>query len=496
MIFLIHEHPISSTLAMIIAHLKETLGRSDDVIIREFEIGFDEPLKAAICFIEHLVNTDMINQHIVGNLLSIPDSFRLRPNESGDGRLTAIQNRILSLSQAAVIQTMNEAFDGILSGETVLFVDGYGSAISIASKEYESRSVEEPKTEAVTRGPREGFTEDLPVNISLIRRRIKNAKLIFENTKVGTQTRTTVCIAYIEGMAERQLVQEVKNRLNRIDAASVLDSGQVEQWIEDHPFSFLASIGNSEKPDIVAAKILEGRVAILCEGSPTALTLPHLFIENLQNSEDYYSRVLIATFSRLLRIFAFFVSTATPALYVALTTFHQEMIPTVLLVTMAASREGTPFPAFVETLLMGITFELLTEAGVRMPRPIGQTISIVGALVLGQAAVEAGIVSSPMIIVTALTGISSLIVPSLRSVTILFRIILIFLAGSFGGFGILIGFILMLAHMCSLRSFGVMYMAPIAPIIWADLKDSLIRMPIQLLQKRPKSITRRPRTTK
>lgn len=472
-------------------NLKKFLGKSEDIVFREFEILTIKQTKVFICFINGLVNTQMVNECIVKPLIEDLPNDKYDNNGAHHDVIKTIKNRTLSVADLKEAQSMDQVIDAVLSGETALFIDGNHSAILISTQSFESRNVEEPETETVIRGPRDGFVETLQVNTALIRRKIKNPNLIFEKLILGRQTRTTICIGYIEGIANQKIIQEVKSRLNRIDTDSILESGYIEQFIEDHPFSLFSTIGNSENPDKVAAKLLEGRVAILCDGTPFVLTVPYLFIENMQVSEDYYSRPLFQSFSRLLRIVAFFIAILTPALYVALTTFHQEMIPTVLLTTMAASREGIPFPAFVEAVLMGVTFEILTEAGVRMPRPIGQAVTIVGALVVGEAAVQAGIVSSPMVIVMAVTGITGFVIPSLREFTVIFRFILIALAAMFGVFGILIGFFFLLGHLCSLRSFGSPYLDPIAPVMWNGLKDSFIRAPLWMLKSRPRSITRR-----
>jgi spore germination protein KA len=233
---------------------------------------------------------------------------------------------------------------------------------------------------------------------------------------------------------------------------------------------------------------LEGKVAILCDGTPFVLTVPHLFIENIQVSEDYYSRPYLSSVMRLIRLLALFLTVTTPAFYVALTSYHHAMIPTVLLTTMAASEEAVPFPVLVETLLIGTAFEILREAGVRLPRPVGSAISIVGALIIGEGAVQAGLISAPMVIAMALTGISSFIVPAINDAVVLSRLFFLLLAGVLGLYGVLIGFLIILAHMCSLRSFGASYLAPHAPIILREWKDTLIRAPLWKLNFRPQSI--------
>ena len=343
----------------------------------------------------------------------------------------------------------------------------------------------------MVRGPREGFTETLQVNISMLRRKIKNPLLRLELLKLGKQTKTAICIAYIKGLAAEETVAEVRRRLERIDVDSILESGYIEEYIEDAPLSPLATVGNTEKPDIAAAKMLEGRVAILVDGTPFVLTVPYLFVEGLQSSEDYYSRAFFSTMMRWIRIIAMVSTALMPALYIALLTFHQEMIPTELLLSTASSAEGVPFPAFVQAFFMGLVFEILREAGIRMPRPVGQAVSIVGALVIGQAAVEAGLVMPSMVIVVAFTGITEFIVPTQLEAITIFRIFVTGLAAMLGFYGILLGILASLIHILTLRSFGNPYLSPLAPSSITGLKDVLVRVPRWAMLTRPPGISGR-----
>lgn len=469
--------------------LQNKLGKSSDMIFREFDIGLSIKTKAFICFIDGLADKNKIDQHIVKALMV--DAAAISEKE------TSVQNNILQLAKNSLISTseikeassFNDVFYGILSGDVVLFIHGYTTPLIISLKSWEHRAVAVPETELVVRGPREGFTETLRVNTSMLRRKIKNPNLVLESLTLGKQTHTDICLAYIDGIANPDIVAEIHRRLSRVDVDSILESGYIEQFIEDNPLSPMSTIGNTEKPDVVAAKLLEGRIAIFCDGTPFVLTIPYLFIEALQSAEDYYSRPYFVTIVRLLRYSSLIITVLAPALYVALETFHQELVPTVLLITAAATREGIPFPAFLETLLMGFLFEILREAGVRMPRLVGQAVSIVGALVLGQAAVQAGIISAPMVIITAITSITSFIITPLLDSAVLFRLFLLILAGNFGLYGITIGIIFILGHMCSLRSFGTPYLAPLAPTSFTGLKDSFMRAPWWIMHTRPKSIT-------
>jgi len=352
-------------------------------------------IKAFIAFIDGLVDKEIIQLNLLKPLMIEMHSSNADDEFNQTNALNIINQRLLTLSEVEETNYFEDAVEHIVAGSTALFLEGSTTALIASMHGWEARNVSQPDTEVVVRGPREGFTETLRTCTSLLRRRIKNPNLKFEKMTIGKQTKTDVVIAYIKGIANDKIVEEVKRRLSRIDTDSILESGYIEQYIEDNPWSFLPTIGNSEKPDIVAAKMLEGRVAILTDGTPFVLTVPYLFIEAFQSSEDYYSRPFYASILRMLRFVAYFISVFAPALYVALTTYHQEMIPPDMLISMAAAKEGTPFPAFVEAMIMGIIYEILKEAGVRLPRPVGQAISIVGALVIGEAAVSAGLIGPP-----------------------------------------------------------------------------------------------------
>jgi len=306
--------------------------------------------------------------------------------------------------------------------------------------------------------------------------------------RIGEETQTTVGIMYMKGIVNDSLVKEVKERLKRIKIDMILDSGQIEEFIEDQPSTPFPTIYNTERPDSVAANLMEGRVAILVNGSPFILVVPTVFVQFFQSPDDYYYRFHIAVFLRLLRYVSFLISLVGPSVYIAAITFHQEMIPTTLLISLAASREGVPFPAFVEALIMEVAFELMREAGIRMPRAVGQAVSIVGALVLGQAAVQAGIVSSIMVIIVAITGIASFTTPAynLAISARLIRFVLMILAATFGFYGITLGLIIIIAHLNSLRSFGIPYLSPLSPVIPSDQKDAVLRFPLWSMFKRPR----------
>lgn len=482
----INKASLSPDLAYNLDNLKVIL-QSPDVIFREINIGYKWQTKAALIFLDGMTDTAIINDNIVKPLLY--DIQLINPKEHFDPRdIKTLKNNLISVGEVKEAQKISDLVESCLSGDTLLLVDGSASSLIITAKEWEKRSIEEPKSSAIVRGPHEGFTESIKTNIVLIRRKIRDPNLIIEKIKLGKISRTDIALVYIRGIINPAIIREIKERLNRIKIDAILESGYIEQFIEDAPFSLFATVGNSERPDQVVAKILEGRAAIIIDGTPFVLTVPFLFIEGFQSPEDYYSRPYYASIVRSIRYVSFFLSTLSPAIYVALTSFHQNSIPTPLLITIAQSREGLPFPSMVETLLMGIIFEILREAGIRLPRAVGSAISIVGALVIGESAVSAGIIGAPMVIIVALTAIASFVVTALVDASAILRVFFLFLAGTLGAFGIIIGILSVLIHLCSLRSFGAPYLAPLSPLFIVGLKDSFLRVPLWAMLVRPPSI--------
>lgn len=390
-----------------------------------------------------------------------------------------IQDKLFAVSQIKTVSTLGEIIDGILKANIVLLADGENKALVADLKGFEKRSIEEPAAEISVRGPRDGFTETLRTNTSLIRRRIRSSKLKMESVTIGKVSQTDVVIVYIDGIVSNAVLKEVRNRIDRIVMDGVLESGFIEEFIEDAPWSPFPQVQNTERPDIVCASLLEGKVAILVDNTPFVLIVPMTFWTGLQAVEDYYERSIYTTFIRFVRYSLFNIALLLPSLYVALSTFHQQLIPTNLLISIANSREGVPFPTFVEALLMEFMFEGLREAGIRMPKAVGSAVSIVGALVIGQAAVQAGIVSAPVVIVVATTGIASFAIPRYNFGTAyrLLRFPMLIMAGMLGLYGIVSGLFLLIIHLLGLRSFGVPYMTPVIPHISQGLKDIFIRAP-------------------
>ncbi|MDQ0190234.1 spore germination protein [Alicyclobacillus cycloheptanicus] len=464
-------------------YLKSVFDHALDFVARSFRLA--DGREAAVVFSKALCDETRIDVDVLAPLMRV--NAPELPTPYDDQSIESIGSR-LPVSNSQAIHTLQDAVDHVLLTKVILFVDGQSTALSFDLSDGASRAVEEPSTESVIRGPREGFTEKLETNISLLRRRLRTPAFKMEVMEVGRYTKSKVMLCYLDEVASPQLLDEARRRLQRIDIDGIIDSGYIEELIEDTPYSPFPQLQNTERPDVVAANLLEGRIAILTDGSPFALIAPINLWGALQAAEDYYERYLIANAIRWLRYAFLVIALTLPASYVAITTFHPEMLPTRLLLTVAAARDVTPFPAVVECLMMEVTFEALREAGVRLPKTVGSAISIVGALVIGQAAVEAGIVSAPMVIVVSLTGIASFCIPRFNfAISIrMLRFPIILMAGFLGVFGIAISVLAVLIHLCSLRSFGQPYLQPVAPYNRDGMKDAISRVPRWQMMRRPR----------
>lgn len=461
--------------------IEKTFKQSSDITF--FEFATISGIKILIIYIEGLVNKEVIGRDIINSLIT--KSKELQPNKLTDPKSL---KGLVAAANVLESKKMNDVIDKILNGFTAMFVEGITTAILIDSKGWTKRAVAEPDTESVIRGPREGFIENIRTNTSLLRRKIKNPNLVFENLSLGKQTKTNVAIAYIDGIVNQPVLDEVRRRLNKIDTDSILETGYIEQFIEDSPFSLIATIANTQKPDILAARMLEGRVAIFCDGTPHVLSVPHLFLEELQTSEDYYMRPFMASAWRIIRILALFISIFVPGLYVALQTYHQEMIPTILLLRIAGSTSDIPFPAGAEAFIMLIFYEFLRESGIRLPRAVGSAISIVGALIIGESAVTAGLVSGPIVIVIAITGVAGFIVPAFSEAIMIYRFLFLLAGTVMGLYGMVCGLIMLVMFAVSLRSFGVPYTSPLTPSDQGLFKDLFLRFPLWAMKQRPDAI--------
>lgn len=449
--------------------VRSILGDSSDIVVQIFQTQEE---KAMIVYIDGLVNKDLMDRDIISPLKS--------KGFDGDMAL-AIKTHY---KEVTVMPTF---VSEVLQGNAALFYEGSKKVYMIDIKQWDKRSVETPDTESVIRGPREGFTESIRTNTALLRRRLRTPKLMIESTVIGRQGNTPVGIAYIEGIVNQDVLKEVKSRLSEIDTDAVFESGSIEQFICKNKFSPVSGMGSTQKPDVVAARILEGRVAVFCDGTPHVLTIPELFVENLQTSEDYYNRILLSATLRVLRAVGLFITILLPGLSVAIITYNQEMMPSVFLNSLIASTQKTPLPAGAEIFFLILMFELLKEAGTRLPKTIGSAITIVGALIIGDAAVNAGIVSAPAVIIVALTAVSGFIVPTLPEYIMIYRMLFLFLGGTMGLIGIGTGAVILLTQLVSTESFGVPILSSFSK---NELKDIIFRFPLRSMKYRPASIAK------
>lgn len=461
-----------------IARFKAIFENDDTLKIRQFDNQFDPTIKCCVLFFDGMVNNDLINKNIV---LAI----QLAQGVCNDAQtLDVLQKKIISANEVDRFSDITKLVSQMLYGDTLVLLDGEEDGLIVSTKGFQTRSVAEPENEKALRGPRDGFGESIMTNISLLRRKLQTPTLKCKFRIVGSLSRTKVCICYLEGVAKPEIVNEVERRLDKVEFTGILDSNYIREHIREGGIGPFKSLGSTERPDIVAAKLLEGRIAIMVDGSPNVLTMPHVFLELFQSNEDYYTFFYYGSINRILRMMCFIFTITVPAVYLALITFHQELIPTPLLMSIASAQNAVPFPTIVELLILLFAFELLREAGARMPNNIAQALSIVGALVLGQAAVEAKLVSAPMVIVVALTSITGMMIPRMISTTILLRLITIFSAAIIGLYGVALVLLILFMYLLSLRSFGVEYLSTLSPPGAAAFKDTVFRFPWGSLRSR------------
>ncbi|SFA89513.1 spore germination protein [Bacillus sp. cl95] len=463
--------------------IRNEIGHNSDVNFREFHLGQTNVL-ATVVFIDGLADTDLIQEQIMRGLM-----FDFT-NETKDSIQDYMKKQPLSVSNIREIQKLKELTSGVMFGSVALLVEGYTGAFLLGEAKAKTRAMEEPPSEALVRGPRLGFIENLSDNTALLRRYGKDQNLTIINFQVGERSKKELVITYMKDIANDDLIEEVKERISKINIDDVPESGYVEQLIEDNYLSPFPQVQSTERPDRVMSALMEGRVAILLDGSPFALIVPVTFNMLLQSPEDYYERWLAGTLIRLLRYFAAFAALFAPSLYISFISFHQGLIPTTLTFSIAATREGVPFPPLIEAMIMEVSIEVLREAGLRLPKPIGQSLGIVGGLIIGEAAVQAGIVSPIMVIVVAVTAISSFTLPQYNVGIALrmLRFVAMLFASVFGLYGVILFFLLLCSHLVKLKSFGIPYVSPAVPYRLSDWKDFMIRVPLSIMKRRPKML--------
>lgn len=452
---------------------------NQDIVIREFKVV--QKNNAFIVYIDGMVDKNTINDYILRQLMA-----EQKNNKNTKISVDYITDNLLAINQVIRQTDYEEIIKQILNGLTALFVEGNQECVLIESRGYEKRSVSTPLDESVIKGPQEAFTENLRTNLTLVRKIIKNKDLVTEMMPMGKAENTTCAIMHIKGITNPKIVQEVKRRIGSINIDFIAGDGGLDQLIEDHPFSLFPQILSTERPDKTASFLIDGKVAIICDGSPYASIAPITFFRFFHTSEDTTLRWQFGTFLRLIRMVAAFLATFLPGLFVALTLYHQEMIPTELLFSLSRARENIPIPSILELLVMELFFELMREAGVRLPGAIGQTLGIIGAIILGSAAVAAGIVSPILIMVVSITGLCSFAIPnySIAFGVRITRFIFFFFGAIAGFYGIAAGIFIFGGLACSMKSFGVPYFSPVAPKTKAN-HDIGIMAPSWTLKERP-----------
>lgn len=464
--------------------LLSILGDCADIKKIPIQIGIGRDIECFITYVEITGGSLMFSKSVFGRLVKqLNEMTKEEVYES-------LSNNVLGITDITFFDTMEDAVGGMFAGDVLVLVDGFDRVFKIPDKGYPGMGVQEPQSEKVIRGSNEGFADSIKINTALIRKRLRTPKLKVREVRLGTRSNTNVDIVYMEDLVYPKLVGEVEKRLSRYEIDGVMDSGIIEQLSEEKWYSPFPQFQTTQRPDRAAMAILEGRIVVFSDNSPVGLILPTDYNSFIQTSDDYYSRWEIASMGRILRFLASFFALTFPGLYLAVTNFHTQILPTPLLLSFAAARQGVPFPAVVEVLLMEIAFELLREAGVRLPGAMGNTIGIVGGLIIGQAAVEANIVSPIVVIVVAFTALCSFAIPN-EEFASAFRILkfgFIFLCSWLGFYGFLFGLLLVLIHLSHLKSFGIPYLMP---FVGADLtgyedqRDFIIRQPLFKLSRRP-----------
>lgn len=475
---------ISEDIEKNIARYKEIFSDCDDIKMRRMRLGDGRGRECFLAYIEVAISNMLLENTALGRLMAALGQI---PEEQIN---QVLNQNALGIADVTPYDYVEDAAAGMLTGDAILFVDGYSHALKIADKGYPGMDVGEPDSEKVIRGSKEGFTDSVKTNTALIRKRIRSPRVKVQELKEGVRSNTAVDLVYMEDLAYPSVLEEIKRRLSAYEIDGILDSGIVEQLAEKKWYSPFPQFQTTQRPDRAAVAILEGRVVLLCDNSPTALILPTDFNSFLKTSDDYYNRFEVATFARILRYLAAFFSMTLPGLYLAVTNFHTQILPTPLLLSFWEARIGVPFPAALEVVLMELSFELLREAGVRLPGAMGNTIGIVGGLIIGQAAVDANLVSPIVVIVVAFTALCSFSIPN-EEFAFSFRLLkfyIIAMSAWLGYFGFLLGLFTILIHLSRLKSFGIPYLMP---FVGADLsgyedeRDSIWRAPIPFIRRRP-----------
>lgn len=478
---------ISGNLKNDVLLFKEIFKKDSVLRIKNIKTGILGGLDCVMMYMDGMVDPSRLNESVVKPLLVMKSPLK------DENTAEYIEKQVLFACDVKRKDSVGKIIESVLYGEALLLIDGSTEAVVIDAKGWRTRGISEPSEEKVLEGPREGFDEAALLNVAMVRRKLQTPDFCAEMQRVGRRTATIVFVCYLGSLADSKTVAEIKRRISKIDIDGILDSNYITEQIRDGKYSLFKTVGTTERPDVVAAKLLEGRIAVIVDGTPVVLTIPYLFSESFQSDEDYYLNFLISSAGRILRYICFFLSVSIPAVFIALSTFHKDLLPTSLAIAVAQLRGGVPFSPFTECIIMIFVFEILKETGVRMPQSLGHALSIVGGLVVGQAAVEARIISTPMLIVIALSGISGLMIPRLRGAVFYLRLIFVILAALFGLYGFFAGITVTVMHIVSLTSFGTDYTVSLRKAGFQSLKDTFWRAPWPLMKKRPefnRNITR------
>lgn len=465
-----------------IDHIKNLIGGKSKLAEKHFIIGKESPINAAIIYTSGLVNTDVIDRDILTHLMLHVEENLTKIEQVGDH----LCKKYITSSSTEIETDINKVVEGIKRGKTVILVEGYFNFIMVDTSEGNYRSITDPENESSTRGPRDGFIESLETNISILRRRIKDKNLVTENFIVGRRSQTDLAIMYIDDIVDKNLLKIIKDKIMAIDIDSVEAAAIIEQCLEEHTYSVFPQIFNTERPDRVQASLMEGKIAIFLEGTPFVLILPTLFFEFFQTVEDYYNRTLVASFTRMVRYIAAVIILTVPGIYITIIKFNSELIPSDFIQSIIESRKGIALTPFMSMICMNLVIEFLREGGLRLPSKIGQTISVVGGIIIGDAALKARMVSSTTLLVVGIITVATFLIPNYE-MSLAIRLLnypAIIMANWLGMMGLVMVVFFIIVYLCSLDSFGVPYFS----FAKNDMKDILIRAPIWKMYTRPKSI--------
>ena len=462
------ELPVDISLDRNLWNIKVYTAGSSDIITKT---GMVCGNRIAVLTCEGMTGTDTLAELIYGKLNDLANR-EIMPPES---LMSCLFEVYMMSAEQLNLTNLGDMVLKMQSGFAIILVDGCTRAIGIGIQGYKSRGIDEPSSELNVRGSREGFVEVIRTNMSMIRRRIKSPTLVFELQTLGDRSNTDVCLCYISDKVSPELLQNIKQRLKSVKLNTILESGYIQPYLEGDGGWFFSECGTCERPDTFAAKLYEGRVGILVDGTPFALVVPHLFIESFQTLDDYTQKPFYAFFIRFVRLTAYFITLFLPGAYVAIASYNPEMLPSALILNLAAAEQTAPFSLMVECLFIHFMYEILREAGIRLPRPIGHAIGVVGGLVIGDITVSAGLVGAPMVLVVALSGLCSFVVPTMYEKTVVLRFFYIIAGGVFGLYGLLIMAGAVVIKMCSLNTYGIPYMAPISPFSPRAMRDMLVR---------------------